>query len=269
MKNVLGTILACAALLMPVGAAAQSNNTSHSVYLPPEELSCPDAADKVMHGDPTKIDPAEMDILLMKHRECLAEAWNTAHPEDPIVAVATYDPKEEKVLFGTIKVRDAQALVVVCKGMASIVTGEEFSGDPLTFAIAGAAGNYGCDSYLQAAVRNDPMLILLPTYVPGMRLYGDLWREIRKATSTIEGREIGGLIPGTNVPLFLVAPPVAASVAAAEPLENIRRESTRAAENITRESGRGAGNAVRETGRAGQNIGREARRACRRIFRGC
>jgi hypothetical protein len=246
-------------------ALAQSGeNSEHRVYTAPDSISCTEASEKVRSPEFATMVPADVDIYMIRYRQCLTAAWNTSHPEDPQVLLATYDPDPEHggVLFNSISIRDAQNVTAACKVAASVIGGQEFGDNAVTYALSGAIGNYACDSYLQAAVRNDPLLILLPNYIPAFQLQRDVWNEIRRTTSRIPGRDIGGFIPGTRIPLIVVAPGVALAIASAQPIENVRRESERAIQNAGRETGRAAGNVARETQRAG-------RKACRVVFHHC
>lgn len=199
-------------------------------------LSCAEAREIVITAT-GETPPAEVDIATMKLRQCLAEEYNAKNPDDPIVTLAAYEPETGTVLFNTIKLKDAQAVHQGCMIATSVVSGQMVTEDPVTGVIAGGLGRYGCGAYLQAAIADNPLLILMPTYVPAYQLTVDTWRELKRVTARLADGP-GGVIPGTNIPLIMVAPQVALVVAAGEPAENVRREVDRFFQNTSDEAER-------------------------------
>ncbi|MCF1458880.1 MAG: hypothetical protein LPH21_15435 [Shewanella sp.] len=117
-------------------------------------------------------DFARMDEVMMRYRECKAIAHNNDKPNDPVVVIATIDDNK-KIFYSTIHLKDAKELHGMCKVIASM-TAAEYAGDPVTTTISGYLGSYSCDSYLEAAIANNPLLVLFPANIPGNKLTKDV-----------------------------------------------------------------------------------------------
>jgi hypothetical protein len=84
--------------------------------------------------------------------------------------VVTGDPKSKTKpqQAQIIDVGDEKSIATSCAAIAQTVGAK--SGDPRLLILAGPAGAYTCDSYLKAAARKDPLLIIAPTMVPAVEL---------------------------------------------------------------------------------------------------
>lgn len=259
--NLVGAIAAacCAALLsVPTSSRAQQSSSDIRVYAAPSDIPC-DVAREYMAKLKGTEDPAEIDIYTMRDRQCLTKVYNQANPSDPVVVVASYDPGEKKVLFNTIKAKQASDVAVGCKIVVAVSTANAFSDDPLTGALAGAAGKYSCDAYLQAALTSDPLLILLPTLIPSIELTKDVWRETRDFSAKVTNAT-GGNVPGTNIPIYLISPSAAVAMAAGKPVE-------RAVQDVGDTAAKAARDAANAAEKAANDAKREAERAARNVAR--
>lgn len=221
----LKTILAagCAVVAMAATPAA-ANDAARGVVASIDSGTTCEAAKTFVVDATGATDQVSLDIALMRHRQCLAEAYNAENPDNPQVVLASFDPQNEKVLFRTISVKNAEDLYVGCRIATSVVTA--FSDDPVTGTLGGALGSYGCDAYFEAAIASDPLLILMPTHVPGLKLTRDVWAEVRRAS-----KRVGTDVPGTDIPLYLVAPGLVLALEAGSSMGDVQAAGEDAVRN--------------------------------------
>lgn len=136
------------------------------VYTLKADMTCEEARKLFTEGTITDYD--QMIELEAKVRQCIAKEHNKAHPEDPVVVTMSVDQSEEnpKILFNTIRLNDAKKVAEVTKILIAIGSSVEFAGDPTMISLVYGAASFSVDAYLKAAIKNDPMIIFLPQYVP-------------------------------------------------------------------------------------------------------
>lgn len=81
---------------------------------------------------------------------------------------------------------DVEGIRMVCDAMSEVV-GATKSG--LTGTLFTVAGRYSCKSYIDAALRSDPLLIVSPMLVPGIDVTKDLLRAAGVPDKTIKDME--------------------------------------------------------------------------------
>ena len=137
-------------------------------------FSCDSARAKFARQDYES--PEEGQILMMKISQCDVASWNDVHPADArIVLVAPdRDPapgKKGRMLINTLPLadaaqqREAAAIALLWAGIPA-----DGTADPLSVPAIAAAGKFTVASYFDFAKRNDPLIILFPTAVPGRKL---------------------------------------------------------------------------------------------------
>lgn len=141
--------------------------------------SCEDAKKKLASDN---YEFEELSMLLMKIAQCKTEKHNQENPNNQQVVVYSEEVDENgngKILFNTISLKTGEDI----SGAAKALIGLSILGktkDPVTTVIAGVAGDYAVDSYLDAAKKNDPLIILFPTVIPGKKLTSDIYKSVTK-----------------------------------------------------------------------------------------
>jgi len=107
-------------------------------------------------------------------------AFNKQHPEDPLIGTMSFDTSGEnpKILFNTIRLKDAQKVANVSKVLIAIGAGVEFGGDPTLTTIVSALGDFSVDAFLEAAKKNDPLIIFLPQFIPTIKIGKSVYKTI-------------------------------------------------------------------------------------------
>jgi|ERR1035437_5824022 hypothetical protein len=97
-------------------------------------LSCEDARTRFAKGDYSS--PEEGQILMMRVSQCDTKKWNQEHPEDPKVIVVSSDKTEGKILFNTLRIKDAEHIRDAAKVVISAaVIANTGAADPLSVAV--------------------------------------------------------------------------------------------------------------------------------------
>lgn len=141
--------------------------------------TCEEARKKVEAND---YDITELNILLMKVAQCKNEEWNKANPNDPYVTVVTEETEpngDAKILFNTIKLSTGEKMAEASKALLGLAVFAKTK-DPVTTVVATAIGDYSVDAYLDAAKKDDPLIILLPTLIPSKKLTTDIYKSVTK-----------------------------------------------------------------------------------------
>lgn len=151
-------------------------------------------------------DPNVFAALQLKQIECNARRFNDANPNDRVVAAATFDQDDpnRRILFGLLKFNDAASARDAAKLVLAMAGKSIAGGDPLTTKIVDAVGTYSIDAYFDAASRNDPLLIVFPTAVPGAKLTTDAVRNLRRGwLGDLANSPQGGVIFGIVNPAMV------------------------------------------------------------------
>jgi len=146
------------------------------------ELTC-DEAKKLFIDGKYFDDFARMVEIEAKVKSCTLAQYNQQRPDDPAVVTMTIDMKEDnpKILFNTIRLKEAEKVADISKLLITVGANAEFSGEPATVSIVSAMGNYSVDAYMEAAVKNDPLIIFVlgsPLNVVTKKLGKDLIKTI-------------------------------------------------------------------------------------------
>lgn len=142
------------------------------------KLSCEEAKQIFFDGSYTSYD--QMIEVSAKVEQCKLEEYNARNPTDPVVTTMNVDNSGEnpKILFNTIRLKDAEKIADISKVLISIGAAIEFDGDPQSVAIVSAMGNFSVDAYLEAAKKNDPLIIFLPTVIPTLKVGKDVFKAV-------------------------------------------------------------------------------------------
>lgn len=149
--------------------------------------SCEEAARKIANKE--FANPDEQFELSMIVANCGVTSYNNSQPDPDKkkVVVVTMNPDDQKILFNTITLGEAKKARSVCQSLVSSFAGQQLqdTGDPIYIAVA-VGGRYSCDAYFDAAVKSDPMLIVFPTFIPGVKVTSDVIGVARTAGQGIK-----------------------------------------------------------------------------------
>jgi hypothetical protein len=110
----------------------------------------------------------------------LAKAWAQDNATETKNKTAVVAMTEGQVFFGVLSEEQAQG----AKDLADIVTDlyavAHTGGSPEAALLISETGHQSTQAFLEAARKNNPLVILAPTYVPGLKVSGDVIRAIRE-----------------------------------------------------------------------------------------
>ena len=148
-------------------------------------------------------DPLVYNQFIMKMMQCRNIAWNKAHPANARVTIV--HEEEGALVFDTLPVKTVEDAGEVAKKIITIGAFAK-TGDPMITGVATVAGNYTVDAYVQAAKKNDPLIIIMPTIIPAKQLTKDalhLTTGVYKAVTKIDPLKVFTVqIDGTKVALI-------------------------------------------------------------------
>lgn len=121
-------------------------------------------------------DPIDFTTSMAQMIECNNREWNKLHPEDPRVTIATpvMENDNPKILFNTISLKTGEDIANASKKIITLVIAAE-TGNEMATAIGTVAGNYSVNAFLEAAKRDDPLIIVMPSAIPNIQLGKDAW----------------------------------------------------------------------------------------------
>jgi hypothetical protein len=185
------------------------------VGAPDSGLSCSDAADTVgKSARGQEVRPDELAHASTRHFDCRTRTWNTNHPQNTYSGVAALDPRQQRVFFEAIDMHSAEQIRDACKVVVTLGTSGDFLGDPTNASIAGAAGNYSCNAYFDAAVNNNPLLVIAPNLIPGIKMTQDVWKAVPQFIHVVQSK--GNVnVGGHNIPIVVLGPVAGPVVAVA------------------------------------------------------
>jgi hypothetical protein len=166
------TTLVTALSLIAVPAHAQQKVGVGSFE---SSLSCDAALERLnSYGSLSSLDQLETSTVLAR---CAASKHNKENPTDPVVVQTQPAPNDgqSKILYNIIHVKDAEKVIAGCAGALTI--GGMLVGDT-EGQLAGAFGDLTCSAYYEAAAKNDPLLILAPSMIPGDKVTRDVLAKI-------------------------------------------------------------------------------------------
>jgi hypothetical protein len=131
----------------------------------------------------------------MKRSQCEVLAYNQRHASDPPAQLEdnqqvayftqdTSDPDGKRVLFSMMTLKQAKQAETLCKVLAGGYIADA-APTPALSVLAGVAGTYSCDAYFDAAVRSDPMLIVMPGLVPSIKMTKEILAHARNTAQTL------------------------------------------------------------------------------------
>jgi hypothetical protein len=124
--------------------------------------------------------PPELKYLYsLKIVGCAQEEYNKQKKSKNIVIVRQDGDDPDRIYFDLIDLSDAEkardALYQTLGIAALIVPGEN-----LKVQIVTAAGRYSIDAFFKAAYKDDPLLVLCPSMIPGNQITKDVINEIKR-----------------------------------------------------------------------------------------
>ena len=157
---------------------------------PDKAISCQAAKDYILNTSDDELNFEGYNANMATFQKCKAEALskNNQQSGSPkrILATGSYDPDRRVMVFGLISVdpNDAEGIKQVCSAIATTVGLATSDPD-----IVSAAGSIGCNSYVDAALKSDPLLIIAPTLVPGISITKDVLKAVGVPEKTINDAE--------------------------------------------------------------------------------
>lgn len=160
-----------------------------------KDISCDALSSNLQDLQSGKLDPEQILIVTAAINKCAAMAYNKKQEEigskERVIpsAIAQNNEGKPEVLFNLVKIsaNDADNLRMVCKGMVSAASLD--SGDPLLAPVISAAGSYSCQSYIEALLSSNQILLVAPTMVPGIDMTKDILRLAGVSEKDIEKAE--------------------------------------------------------------------------------
>jgi hypothetical protein len=153
-------------------AIVRRNDTLNALGLKNVELSdssCPLIA-KALDSNLIE-EPIDFTLFMGKMLACRDKEWNQNHPDKPEVTLMSQD-ENNKVLFNTVSIKTADDIANVTKTILTIGIAYK-TGNPILTAIGSQVSNYTVNSYLDAAKRNDPLILIYPSAIPAKQFVGD------------------------------------------------------------------------------------------------
>ena len=154
---------------LTVPSFGQNTGNGYKVYAANDQssMSCEEAKRKVSTDDYENLD--DCNEANKKHAQCNARKFPA---DDPVVVAVEYPDQPGRFFFGLIHHKDAANASLLAKAIIRLV--------PFTIGLSEedmkiitVAGDYTVDAYHAALKRDDPLLILSPTVIPGNQLAND------------------------------------------------------------------------------------------------
>lgn len=153
-------------------------------------ISCEMARKYIADTPYDKITVQENTENMATFQKCTAEAISKKNERNNspkrVLATGHYDPDRRIMIFGLVSVdpKDAKGIKQICQAAATTVGLSTPDPD-----IVSAAGSIGCSSYINAALRSDPLLLVAPTLIPGLDVTRDVLKAVGVPENTINDAE--------------------------------------------------------------------------------